>query len=114
MQRQLNTLAEKRDVALFIDPDAQQPYTLHIYLTAYRAAERVHLTYVSDVVNAQGQRVARVKGEEVIEVVGNNATLQQASTEPTTGPWGRVTPALTLSISDDIMASVVSAVRPAN
>lgn len=112
MRRQLNQLAQDRVVNLFIDPDVQHPHTLHVYLMAQRVAKRVYVTYVSDVVNAQGERVERVTGEEVIEGASSTNTPHNISTKSTAGPWEHVAPALTLSIANKVITSLVGAIRP--
>ena len=80
---------------------------------ANQVAKRVYVTYVADVLNAQGDRVAQVTGEEVIEEASSTKTSHNASAKSTADPWDQVAPALTLSIADKVMASLVAAIGPA-
>lgn len=98
LTRQLNVAALERGIALVVDPNVTADITLRGYVSALRKGEQVGLTYVWDVVDARGQRVNRIAGEETIP--GTAAD-----------PWAAVTPDVAHALALKTMGDVSVWVR---
>ena len=88
LARQLSDAAIDQGIALVVDPKYQADITLRGYVTAFRKGNTVNVTYLWDVVDARGQRVNRIAGEEAL-TAGVDVTQ----------PWAAITPAVSRMIA---------------
>ncbi len=100
--RQLNEAALRENIALLVDADARGSHALSGFLVINANAGAVRLTHVWDVVNANGERIARISGEENVRVL--------AAGQDT---WAAVSPALVAAIADKVITRLSADVRPA-
>ena len=98
LTRQLNVAALEQGIALVDDPNVTADITLRCYVSALRKGEQVGLTYVWDLVDARGQRVNRIAGEETIP--GTAAD-----------PWAAVTPDVAHALALNTMGEISVWVR---
>ena len=88
LARQLSDAAIEQGIALVVDPKYQADITLRGYVTAFRKGNAVNVTYLWDVVDARGQRVNRIAGEEAL---ATGVDIKQ--------PWAAITPAVSRMIA---------------
>ena len=103
MAKALNEAATKENIALVIDPGVKVQSSLSGYLFARKEANTSQVTYVWDVLDANGQRVNRVTGEEAF-----------ASQAASPDAWDGIPPAMMQAISAKVIAGVSQGLqRPA-
>lgn len=119
LSRQLNVAALEQGIALVVDPNVTADHTLRGYVSALRKGSQVSLSYVWDVVDARGQRVHRIAGEETIPggtgeawaaVTPDVARALALKTMSELGQWARSNP-VTRPAAPDVAAT--SAATPA-
>lgn len=98
LTRELNVAALEQGIALVVDANVTADITLRGYVSALRKGPQVALAYVWDLVDASGQRVHRIAGEETIPV--------QAA-----DPWTAVTPDVARAFALKTMGEIGQWVR---
>jgi hypothetical protein len=93
--RQLNDAAGNHGIALVIDPAVKPELALRGYVTAMRKGPTVNITYLWDVLDTSGKRVARLSGEEMLKD-GVNASQ----------PWDAMTPVVAKLIAEKTMSQL--------
>lgn len=95
LTRQLNDAANEQGIALVIDPAVKPDLVLRGYVTAMRKGPTVNISYLWDVLDANGKRVTRLAGEETLKdgVDGRE-------------PWDAVTPVVSQMIAQKTIAQL--------
>ncbi len=94
--RQLNEAANEQGIALIVDQNIKSEYALRGYVTALKNGPNVNVSYLWDVVDARGQRVSRIEGEEAL-----------SGSADAKAPWTAVTPAASRAIAQRSMGELV-------
>ncbi len=95
LTRQLNDAASDEGIVLVIDPAVKADLALRGYVTAMRKGPTVNISYLWDVLDANGKRVTRLSGEETLKdgVDGREA-------------WDAVTPVVSRMIAQKTIAQL--------
>jgi len=88
LTRQLNDVATEEGLALITDTAFHADVALRGYVSAMRKGSTVNVTYLWDVLDARGQRVHRISGEEAL---AHGVDAKQ--------PWDAMTPAVARMIA---------------
>ncbi len=99
LTRQLVEAGAEEGIALVVDTSVPTDVSLRGYLTSMRKGSTANISYLWDVVDARGQRVHRVSGEQTVA----SADAKQ--------PWSAVTPAVARSIAQRTIGDLATWAR---
>ncbi len=98
--RGLNEIATRQNVALVIDSDIKTQTAVIGFLVVKPEARETKVSFVWDVLDAEGARINRISGEEIYP------------TPPgTTDAWQDMPPAAIKSMSEKVIAAVAQSAR---
>lgn len=98
---QLGESIQRRNMALAASKDDRPDYVLRGYVVASKEKAQAKLAYIWDVTDAQGKRINRITGEELIANPGGR------------DPWSLVTPEHARGIAEKTATSLAAAVPSA-
>ena len=100
--RQLNVAATSENIALVVDADVGTPHTLTGFVVMNATVSGGRLTHVWDVLDANGQRIERLSGEEEVNVPKGTKDV-----------WAAISPAISQVIADQVVSKLRAVVSAA-
>lgn len=98
--RSLNEVSVQRNIALVTDASVSTPASLTGYLVARNEGRQIKLTYVWDMLRADGVRLERISGDELFPVTAGDGDV-----------WGSIPPTAYEAMSERVITAV-GAVAP--